>query len=79
MRVYRITRRVTTLGDTWYNIDAFRLLEYIRAKGLRNSIKELRKGILTFSMYKAVERIKNMQQLDRWFYKEMMMSKLNIK
>ena len=79
MRVYRITRCATTPGKTWYDIDTFGLLEYIRAKGLRNSIKELRKGILTFNMYKAVERIKNMQQLDRLFYKEMMMSKLNIK
>jgi len=79
MRVYRITRCATTLGKMWYDIDKFGLLEYIRAKGLRNTIKELRKGVLTFDMYKAVERIKNMKQLDRWFYKEMMMSKLNIK
>jgi hypothetical protein len=79
MRVYRVTRCATTLGKTWYDIDMFGLLEYIRAKGLRNSIKELKKGVSTFNMYKAVERIKNMQQLDMWFYKEMIMSKLNIK
>lgn len=80
MRVYRITRCATTLGETmYYNIDRFGLLGYVREVGLVKTFKQLRSGVLSFSPYKLRKSIRRLKKLDRWFYKEMMMSKLNIK
>ena len=79
MRVYRITRCGTTLGETRYCIDRFGLLEYVREVGLVKTFKQLRSGVLSFNPYKLRRAIRRLKKLDRWFYKEMMMSKLNIK
>lgn len=79
MRVYRITRCTTTFGETWYSIERFGLLGYVREVGFVETFKQLRSGVLSFSPYKLRKSIERLKTLDRWFYKEMMMNKLNIK
>lgn len=74
MRVYRMTRCVTTLGKTKYSIDRFGLFSYIRVRGLRNTIKEFRSGMLSFNPYKIRRAIRRLQKLDEWYMKEMIMS-----
>lgn len=77
MRVYRITRCATTLGDTWwYSIERFGLLGYVREVGLVKTLKQLRSGVLSFNPYKLRIAIRRLKKLDRWFYKEMMMKKI---
>ena len=66
MRVYRMTRCVTTLGKTWYSIDKFSLWGYIRVRGLINTYKEFRSGILSFNPYKLRKAIRRLQKLDEY-------------
>lgn len=80
MRVYRITRCAITLSDTWwYSIERFGLFGYVREVGLVKTFKQFKSGVLSFNPYKLRKSIEKLKKLDRWFYKEMMMSKLNIK
>jgi hypothetical protein len=80
MMVYRITRcAIPLLDKTWYKIDRFGLFEYVREAGLIKTFKQLRSGVLSFNPYKLRKSIERLKKLDRWFYKEMMMSMLNIK
>jgi len=77
INVYRMTKCVTTLGSMRYSIERFSLFSYIRVRGIRNTYKELRGGVLSFSPYKIRRAIRRLQKLDMWFYKEMMMSMIN--
>ena len=65
MKVYRMTRCVTTLGKTWYSIDKFSLFSYIRVRGLRNTYKEFRSGVLSFNPYKLRKSIEILKRLDK--------------
>ena len=79
MRVYRMTRCCTTLGKTWYSIDRFRLMEYVRERGLWNTYKELRNGVLSFNPYKLRRAIRRLQKLDEWFMKDQLLKMINNK
>lgn len=66
MRVYRITRCVIPLLDkTWYKIDRFGLLGYVREVGLVKTFEQLRNGVLSFNPYKLRKSIERLKKLDK--------------
>lgn len=71
MRVYRITRCATTLGETWYDIERFGLLSYVREVGFVETFKQFRNGLLSFNPYKLRRLIRDLQKAEMWLYKYM--------
>lgn len=53
------------LGKTWYSIERFELLRYVREVGFVDAFKQFKSGLLSFNPYKLKKSIDVLKKLDK--------------